>query len=384
MKTYLIYPANSKLENGFFHVSDDNYKNIYDFNNLSEFESLTHKDRLIYLLPSSLVNSRGFDTNNKLSDENNVANFISEIDTQLINQVSENKFFINKDVGYVLEASIHKKINSQLSSLKCKVILMPDYLLNNKKNEDTITEFNNKFLFAFSDGSGTSIDFESLDQYIDVIKSSLPGFNPSIYVENSLANNVLKDFKNKSSFSLREFTKNDFNNLPNFYKFNISLKNVVKKFNLSRIELYLSAALIISIFSIPYILISQNNKYMNTYEQETFKIFKKIDKNTKRVVTPKAQIDQLMSQVPSSYSSKNNNSNNLKDFEFLISLGDKYINDAEIDIPNKTATLTIKDMPEVQYKLIAGLSNTFNVLVLEDDISVSSSLASGLIQIKFE
>ena len=52
MKTYLIYPANSKLENGFFHVSDDNYKNIYDFNNLSEFESLTHKDRLIYLLPS--------------------------------------------------------------------------------------------------------------------------------------------------------------------------------------------------------------------------------------------------------------------------------------------------------------------------------------------
>ena len=41
-------------------------------------------------------------------------------------------------------------------------------------------------------------------------------------------------------------------------------------------------------------------------------------------------------------------------------------------------------MPEVQYKLIAGLSNTFNVLVLEDDISVSSSLASGLIQIKFE
>ena len=52
MKTYIIYPANSKLENGFFHVSDDNYKNVQKFDHLDEFEFLTHKDKLIYLLPS--------------------------------------------------------------------------------------------------------------------------------------------------------------------------------------------------------------------------------------------------------------------------------------------------------------------------------------------
>ena len=41
-------------------------------------------------------------------------NFISEIDTKLINQVSDNKFFLNKDVGYVLNKSIYQKINSVL------------------------------------------------------------------------------------------------------------------------------------------------------------------------------------------------------------------------------------------------------------------------------
>ena len=41
-------------------------------------------------------------------------------------------------------------------------------------------------------------------------------------------------------------------------------------------------------------------------------------------------------------------------------------------------------MPEIQYKLMSGIADRFNVLILEDETSVSSSLASGLIKIKFE
>jgi len=385
MKTYIIYPANSKLENGFFHVSDDNYKNVQKFDHLDEFEFLTHKDKLIYLLPSSLVNCQSFKENDQLSIENNIANFIAEIDTKLINEVSDNKFFINKDVGYVLKKTIYQKINSQLGSLKCKVILLPDYFLNYLNKGDTITEFNNKYLFAFNDGTGTSIELESLEQYLHLLKNSLPNFNPYVSIKNKDANNLLKEFKNKLSFSLDQIAEQDFKTLPNLYKFNISFKNIIKRLNFTKPELYLCAALLVSMISIPYILIAQNNKYTSIYEQETFKIFKKIDKNTKRVVTPKVQIDELMKQIPISYNSKNNNySNDLKGLEFLTSFGDKFINKAEIDLNTKTATMDIKDMPEVQYKLISDISKRFNVLVLDDEISISNSLASGLIKIKFE
>tara|TARA_B100001250_G_scaffold375364_1_gene362893 strand:- start:3408 stop:4562 length:1155 start_codon:yes stop_codon:yes gene_type:complete len=384
MKTYLIYPANSELKNGFFHISDDNYKNVYEYNELNEFESLTQQDRLIYLLPSSLVNSISFIENNKLSAENNIANFISEIDTKLINQVSDNKFFLNKDVGYVLNKSIYQKINSQLSTLKCRIIMCPDYFLNKRNKEDTITEFNNKYLFAFGDGTGTLIDFKSLQQYLYLVQQSFPNFDPYISIQNKDAQKLLKDFKNKSTFSISQLIEKDLNVLPNLYKFDISFKNIMKRLNFRRSEIYLSIALMLSMISIPYILIAQNNKYTNIYQEETFNIFKKVDKNTKRVVTPKIQIDQLINQIPISYRQTNNNVNDLKDLEFLLSLGDKFINTGEIDFTNKTAILLIKDMPEIQYKLISGISNKFGVLVLEDDISVSNSLASGLIKIKFK
>ena len=139
MKTYIIYPAKTDLKNGYYHVSDDSFTNAHNFFDLSEFESLTHQDRLIYLLPSSLINNISYEENNKISDENNIANFVSEIDTQIINQVSENKFFIKNNVGYVLKKTTYEKINAQLSSLKCKVILIPDYFVNNKKTEDTVS-----------------------------------------------------------------------------------------------------------------------------------------------------------------------------------------------------------------------------------------------------
>ena len=62
-------------------------------------------------------------------------------------------------------------------------------------------------------------------------------------------------------------------------------------------ELYLCTFLIFCSLSLPYLFVSQNNKQISIYESETFNIFKAIDKNTNRVVTPKIQIDQLLNQI---------------------------------------------------------------------------------------
>ena len=62
-------------------------------------------------------------------------------------------------------------------------------------------------------------------------------------------------------------------------------------------ELYLCTFLIFCSLSLPYLFLYQNNKQISIYESETFNIFKAIDKNTNRVVTPKIQIDQLINQI---------------------------------------------------------------------------------------
>ena len=153
MKTYLTHPSDNKLTNGVFYSDSDDYKKAIDYKNINEFQSLSHKDLLIYLIPSSLVSTYPFKENKKLSHQNNLAKFISEVDTNLVKDVSKNKFFLINNIGYVIEKSVYEQLSESLSSLKCKVILLPDYFLNQKINEDSVTEFNSKILFAFSDGT---------------------------------------------------------------------------------------------------------------------------------------------------------------------------------------------------------------------------------------
>ena len=47
MKTYLTHPSDNKLTNGYFIPDSDDYKAI-DYKNINEFQSLSHKDLLIY------------------------------------------------------------------------------------------------------------------------------------------------------------------------------------------------------------------------------------------------------------------------------------------------------------------------------------------------
>ena len=50
MKTYLTHPSDNKLTNGVFYSDSDDYKKAIDYKNINEFQSLSHKDLLIYLI----------------------------------------------------------------------------------------------------------------------------------------------------------------------------------------------------------------------------------------------------------------------------------------------------------------------------------------------
>ena len=134
----------------------------------------------------------------------------------------------------------------------------------------------------------------------------------------------------------------------------------------------------------PYFLIAQNNKYTNIYELETFNIFKKIDKNTKRVVTPRIQIDQLINQIPSSFQSQTLNESKFDNLDFMTAIGEKFISEVNINFSTNIAIITIKEIPQTQYKIIKNISDRFNISVLKEDVQISDNTISGKISIKLD
>ncbi len=383
MDTFVAYPNNLDFNQGSFHRSSDNYKKVSNFSDIKDFLTLSHTDKLIYLLPSSAIGSYAFERNDNLSTQNNLANFISDIDSFIVNDVSENEFFLFENIGFVMDKRFYNELNRSLNQLKCKVILIPDYFLNKKFDSNTITEFNNRFLFSFNDGTGSSTDQDSLAQYLDMVKSIYINFEPNVFINKSIKE--LDGYNQNKNISIAKFISSINDNLPNLFKFEFSFQNIFNKLNFSRIEIYACLFLITSIIALPYIFTAQNNKQMNIYETEIFNIFKMIDKNTKRVITPKIQIDQLIEQIPgSSRLQSSRNESKFDNFGFMISLGEKYIEAIKIDFSSNQATLNIEKLPQIQYAVVKNSVDTFNINIIDENIITENNEISGEIKIKLK
>ena len=382
MNTIVAYPDNLSFSNGKYHHSSDNYKQTNTFSNLNEFDSLSQKDTLIYLVPSSIISSYVFENNQNLSKQNNLANFISDIDSFIVDDISKNEFFIFNENSFVINKTLYEELNTMLNTLNCKVLVLPDYFLNRQFEKDTITEFNNKFLFSFKNGTGSSIEHDSLNQYIETVKINYPDFDPIIYCDSDVKD--LKTFKIRKKFNISDFVKNKNDKEPNLFKFEVSIKNIFNKLNFTRMELYLCTFLIFCSLSLPYLFVSQNNKQISIYESETFNIFKAIDKNTNRVVTPKIQIDQLIDQISLTPSVEiENSSSNFTNLNFLVSLGENYLKSVDIDFNSNEAVLFLEGLPEIQYRLIKNTVGSLNVEIISENLASNENLVSGEIKIGF-
>ena len=382
MNTIVAYPDSLSFSNGKYHHSSDNYKQTNTFSNLNEFDSLSQKDTFIYLVPSSIISSYVFENNQNLSKQNNLANFISDIDSFIVDDISKNEFFIFNENSFVINKTLYEELNTMLNTLNCKVLVLPDYFLNRQFGKDTITEFNNKFLFSFKNGTGSSIEHDSLNQYIETVKINYPDFDPIIYCDSDVKD--LKTFKIRKKFNISDFVKNKKDIEPNLLKFEVSIKNIFNKLNFTRMELYLCTFLIFCSLSLPYLFVSQNNKQISIYESETFNIFKAIDKNTNRVVTPKIQIDQLINQISLiPLAEIDNPISNFSNLNFLVSLGENYLKSVDIDFNSNEAVLSLEGLPEIQYRLIKNTVGSLNVEIISENVASNENLISGEIKIGF-
>lgn len=379
MKTILINQLSDSFDK--FLIVTQNNGDIKK-NTVSDVSSLYEQkdiEKIFYSIPSNYITAYPFNFNEKISKQINIANFVTEIDSFVIEDISNCEFLFFNSIGFVIDKSILNKINNLLSKFSSDIQLLPEFFLSPYQGEDAIIEFEEKYIFTFADGTGSAADEKSLDQYLDIILNNNPGFNPLICSDKKLLKNRFESENLKSLYNIENFFKFNSSSLPNFFKLQLSFELVKEKLNFTKNQLIAATLSLLITLSIPSAIIAISNNYAKTYNEETFNIFKSLDKNVKRVVNPKGQIDELIGNI----NTKPVGEYEIPNLNIIDRLGSQFIDEIEINIIESNAKIQINAMAYLQFEALKNTSPRLGIFILEDNTTIQNNKVSGSIKVSF-
>ena len=380
MNFYIAHILTSNCDEIHLHNATDKNEPKKTLNSIKELFNIKNVEQLLVLIPASEVTSYKFIKNKSLANQINVANFISDIEINLIDSVSDNEYVLSDEAAYVVNKNFITNLNEQLSHLNYKVIITPEYLINSSEHYDSITQIENTFMFSYKDKTGFAVSDDNLNQYLDIVSNDKPDFNPKIFSADENLNNKYKSSKASKKFDLQDVSIEKIKSLPNLFKMNLTLSLMIKKMNFTKTQL---AASILSLFLIsftPYYLIYKNNNQSQIYKDATLDIFSSISKDIKRVVAPKNQIDQILKNAPTKLQAETK----LPDLELFFKYGENYISEIIIDAQSSNVRITINEMPSLQFNILKSISEKFNIKILDQNIEINNDKINGLIDLQYE
>ena len=380
MNFYIAHILDSSLDKiNLYNVTDKNSSKKI-LNSISDLEKINDAESLLVLLPSSEVTSYEFKKNESLSEQINIANFISDVDTNFIDSVSDNEYFLNNNAAYVVNKSFLTNLNQYLSNLSFKVCVAPEYLINSDKSSDVISEIDNKFIFSYKNNSGFSITKENLKQYLDIVINYNPDYEPKIFSSNEELKKRFKSDNKNYEFNFTDVNKDVFSSLPNFFKINMSLGFIIKKMKFSSMQLAVTALTLLFLIVSPNYLVQKNIQNTKSYNQAILKIFNAISPDINRVVAPKNQIDQILKNTPV----ENQATIDLPNLDLFFKYGEKYISDISIDVTNSSAKVKISSMPSLQFNILKTGVEKLNISILDTSLEIKDGSVSGVLTLRYQ
>jgi len=380
MNFYIAHILSSNLD--VIHLYNVTNKNESKkiLNSITQLDEINDAEFLLVLIPASEVTSYEFIQNNSLSEQINIANFISEIDSNFIDAVSDNEYFLYEGAGYVVNKSFLLNLNQHLSNLNYKVFVSPEYLINSLEDSDSITQIDKKFMFAYKNKCGFSISDKNLNQYLELVVNDKPNYEPTIYSSNIDLNNKFKSENQNKDFVFQDVDIAKIKSLPNFFKINLSLNLVIKKMNFSKAQLMSSILAVLFLILTPNYLVYKNKQDTQVYVNATFNIFSSLSKDINRVVAPRNQIDQILENVPM------NNTPDIKlpNLELFFKYGEKYISDITVDANDSSAKVKINSMPSFQFNILKTGAEKLNITISEQNLETTDGNINGILNLKYE
>ena len=380
MNFYIAHILDSSLDRiNLYNVTDKNSSKKI-LNSISDLEEINDVELLLVLIPASEVTSYEFNKNESLSEQINIANFISDVDINFINSVSDNEYFINNGGAYVVNKIFLEDINKHLSNLNYKVYVAPEYLINMNNTSDVITEIDDRFFFSYKDTYGFTVNKENLSQYLDLVINNNPNYEPKIFSSNKELKKIFTSNIDNHKFNFLNVNKEIVTSMPNFFKMNTSLDFIIKKMNFSKAQLMISALAILFLIISPNYLIQKNVQNTKFYNEATFDIFNSINSDVKRVVAPRNQIDQIIKNIP-----KNNKNNiELPNLELFLKFGEKYFTEITVDAIDSSIELKINSMPLFQFNILKTSAKKLNISISDNDIKIKNDSVDGILFLRYK
>jgi hypothetical protein len=380
MNFYIAHILSSNLDLIHLYNASSKSESKKTLNSLRQLDDIDDAELLLVLIPSSEVTSYEFIQNTSLSEQINIANFISDIDSNFIDSVSDNEYFLSEAAGYVVNKSFLTELNQYLSNLNYKVHVTPEYLINSFNDSDSITQIDKKYMFAYKNKCGFSVSGNNLNQYLELIVNDKPNYEPIIYSSNIDLNNKFKSTNENKDFVFQDVDSTKVESLPNFFKINLSLNLFIKKMNFSRAQLISSLLAIFFIIVAPNYLVYKNKHDAQLFVDATFNIFSSLSKDINRVVAPRNQIDQILENVPM------NNTPDIKlpNLDLFFKYGEKYISDITVDVKNSSAKVKINSMPSFQFNILKNGAEKLNIKISEQNLETTDGNIDGVLNLKYE
>ena len=380
MNFYIAHILDSSLDKiNLYNVTDKNSSKKV-LNSISDLEKINDAESLLVLLPSTEVTSYEFKKNESLSEQINIANFISDVDTNFIDSVSDNEYFLINNAAYVVNKSFLTNLNQHLSNLSFKVCVTPEYLINLDNSSDVITEIDNKFIFSYKNNTGFTVTKENLEQYLDIVINHNPDYEPKIFSSNEELKKRFKSDNKNYEFNFTDVNKDVVSSLPNFFKINMSLGFIIKKMKFSSMQLAATALTLLFLIASPSYLIQKNIQNTKSYNQATFEIFTSISTDINRVVAPRNQIDQILKNTPV----ENQATIDLPNLDLFFKYGEKYISDISIDVTNSLAKVKISSMPSLQFNILKTSVEKLNISILDSNIEIKDGSVNGVLTLRYQ
>ena len=380
MNFYIAHILDSSLDKiNLYNVTDKNSSKKI-LNSISDLEKINDAESLLVLLPSTEVTSYEFNKNESLSEQINIANFISDVDTNFIDSVSDSEYFLINNAAYVVNKSFLTNLNQHLSNLSFKVCVTPEYLINLDNSSDAITEIDNKFIFSYKNNTGFTVTKENLEQYLDIVINHNPNFEAKIFSSNEELKKRFKSVNDNYEFNFADVNKDVVSSLPNFFKINMSLGFIISKMKFTKAQQAATALTLLFLIASPSYLIQKNIQNTKSYNQATFEIFTSISTDINRVVAPRNQIDQILKNIP-----LNNQANiELPNLDLFFQYGEKYISDISIDVTNSSAKVKISSMPSLQFNILKTSVEKLNISILDSNIEIKDGSVNGVLTLRYQ
>lgn len=386
MNRYLLHNlTNSHAEIELFHYVDNIFQSKKQLNIDDISDHISADSETFYFIPSSKIASVALDASQKDNDEATRAKLLSEMDDFIVSDISENEIFIHRNsklnLAILIDKSYLESITKKLRATGSKIHIYPEHMLSFLKNESSIFQIADRFIFSFPSGEGFSQDATHLEDYLNLVNKEREDFLPKIFLDNKILTNNFKDseIENVSIESLHLNLINQHSLLPNLYLGGFHLDYWIKRYQINKLDLALAIAAISLLVIYPISSTFLNNSYAEEYKTETVSLFKKINPNIKRVVNPRRQIDEILN----SYDLEQASNLSISGLESIKRLDIPEITKLYMDINRSEAQITLSGLGSNQYKFLTNLMPQANLILIKEDIETNDGEVSGIILVGF-